>query len=50
MKGEALKQKLVEYQQKLPKLENEKNSLKQKLIYEKNEKKKNKNWGVKYIF
>jgi hypothetical protein len=44
MKGEALKQKLEEYKQKLSKLENEKN------IYIKKMKQKNKNWGLKYVF
>ena len=35
MKGEQLKQKLEEYKQKWSKLENDKNSLKQQIIYEK---------------
>ena len=40
MKGEQLKQKLNEYKQKLSKFENDKNSLKQKIIYEKTEAKR----------
>ena len=40
MKGEQLKQKLEEYKQKWSKLENDKNSLKQKIIYEKTEAKR----------
>jgi predicted nucleic acid-binding Zn-ribbon protein len=40
MKGEALKQKLIKYQQKLSKFENDQNSLKQKHIYEKHDEKK----------
>ena len=40
MKGEQLKQKLEEYQRKLPKFENDKNLLKQQIIYEKTEAKR----------
>jgi hypothetical protein len=36
MRGEALKQKLIEYQQKLSKFKNNKNLLKQQIINEKN--------------